>query len=161
LSCALVMAIFQRKGKQAKPTTGEDANRSDAGSSGGAEKKPFAQRKPASKYGGMYMGYVISILSVFVCFATTDTAFKQQRLKAWQPILTPKTVLPTFFLVGLIFAPIGAVLYYYASQVTEFTLDYTKCKDQSSTLTTMPSSAYDYQTVVRVARVALSRDYLF
>ena len=43
-------------------------------------------------------------------FYYEDTAFKQQRLKAWQPILTPKTVLPTFFLIGLVFAPIGALL---------------------------------------------------
>jgi hypothetical protein len=39
-----------------------------------------------------------------------DTAFKQQRLKAWQPILTPKTVLPTLFIIGILFAPIGALL---------------------------------------------------
>lgn len=48
-----------------------------------------------------------------------DTAFKQQRLKAWQPILTPRSVLPTFFVLGLIFAPIGAVLYYFSSTVSE------------------------------------------
>lgn len=29
-----------------------------------------------------------------------DTAFKQQRLPAWQPILTPKWVIITFTLVG-------------------------------------------------------------
>jgi hypothetical protein len=40
----------------------------------------------------------------------TDTAFKQQRLKAWQPILTPKTVLPILFIIGLLFAPIGGLL---------------------------------------------------
>lgn len=43
------MAIFQRsKGKQAKGQL-NDGNRSDAGSSAGAEKKPFTQRKPASE----------------------------------------------------------------------------------------------------------------
>jgi hypothetical protein len=36
-----------------------------------------------------------------------DTAFKQQRLKAWQPILTPKAVIPTFLLIGAIFIPVG------------------------------------------------------
>lgn len=46
-----------------------------------------------------------------------DTAFKQQRLKAWQPILTPKTVLPTLFIIGIIFAPIGALLIWGNSQV--------------------------------------------
>jgi hypothetical protein len=46
-----------------------------------------------------------------------DTAFKQQRLKAWQPILTPKTVLPTLFIIGIIFAPIGALLIWGNSRV--------------------------------------------
>ena len=82
-------------------------------------------------------------------FCHPDTAFKQQRLKAWQPILTPKTVLPTFFLVGLVFAPIGAVLYYFASQVSEFTIDYTDCKLQGADFNNIPSSKYNYQTVVR------------
>lgn len=103
---------------------GKNANRSDdGGSSAGAEKKPFTARKPA------------------------NTAFKQQRLKAWQPILTPKTVLPTFFLIGLIFAPIGAVLYYYASQVSEFTLDYTQCYQQTDTIAEMPSDKYSFNIV--------------
>jgi hypothetical protein len=46
-----------------------------------------------------------------------DTAFKQQRLKAWQPILTPKTVLPTLFIIGILFAPIGALLIWGNSKV--------------------------------------------
>ena len=46
-----------------------------------------------------------------------DTAFKQQRLKAWQPILTPRTVLPTLFIVGILFAPIGALLIWGSSLV--------------------------------------------
>ncbi|CEH15122.1 Cell cycle control protein [Ceraceosorus bombacis] len=95
-----------------------DAN-SDAGTT--KEKKPFAQRKPA------------------------NTAFRQQRLKAWQPILTPKTVLPTFFLVGLIFAPIGAVLYYYANKVSEFTIDYTNCQNAGADWVEIPTDKYDYQ----------------
>ncbi|PBP15307.1 Lem3/Cdc50, partial [Diplocarpon rosae] len=52
------------------------------------------------------------------------TAFRQQRLKAWQchyrPILTPKTVLPLFFAIGIIFAPIGGVLLWASSQLTNF-----------------------------------------
>ncbi|XP_063088203.1 cell cycle control protein 50A-like isoform X2 [Cavia porcellus] len=36
-----------------------------------------------------------------------NTAFKQQRLPAWQPILTAGTVMPFFFLVGLLFTAIG------------------------------------------------------
>ncbi|KAF2734174.1 CDC50 family protein-like protein [Polyplosphaeria fusca] len=56
-----------------------------------------------------------------------NTAFRQQRLKAWQPILTPKTVLPLFFIVGIIFAPIGALLLYASAQVQELSIDYTDC----------------------------------
>ncbi|KAF2002979.1 CDC50 family protein-like protein [Amniculicola lignicola CBS 123094] len=56
-----------------------------------------------------------------------NTAFRQQRLKAWQPILTPKTVLPLFFIVGLIFAPIGGLLLFADSKVQELSIDYTKC----------------------------------
>ncbi|CAL3967762.1 unnamed protein product [Diplocarpon coronariae] len=56
-----------------------------------------------------------------------NTAFRQQRLKAWQPILTPKTVLPLFFAIGIIFAPIGGVLLWASSQVQEIILDYSKC----------------------------------
>jgi hypothetical protein len=57
-----------------------------------------------------------------------NTAFKQQRLKAWQPILTPKTVLPTLFIIGIIFAPIGGLLVWGSSLVSEITFDYTKCE---------------------------------
>jgi hypothetical protein len=39
-----------------------------------------------------------------------DTAFKQQRLPAWQPIITANTALPVFLAIGLIFIPIGVVL---------------------------------------------------
>ncbi|KAF2688687.1 CDC50 family protein [Lentithecium fluviatile CBS 122367] len=56
-----------------------------------------------------------------------NTAFRQQRLKAWQPILTPKTVLPIFFIVGIIFAPIGGLLLYASSQVQELAINYTGC----------------------------------
>jgi len=56
-----------------------------------------------------------------------NTAFKQQRLKAWQPILTPKTVLPTFFIVGIIFAPLGGLLLYASNNVNELQIDYTFC----------------------------------
>ncbi|CCM03829.1 uncharacterized protein FIBRA_05978 [Fibroporia radiculosa] len=58
-----------------------------------------------------------------------NTAFKQQRLKAWQPILTPKTVLPTLFIIGIIFAPIGGLLVWGSGLVSEMTFDYTQCQN--------------------------------
>ncbi|KAK9478980.1 ligand-effect modulator 3 family [Lipomyces japonicus] len=69
-----------------------------------------------------------------------NTAFRQQRLKAWQPILTPKTVLPLFFTIGIIFAPIGALLLYASFRVQELTIDYTHCATEaSSTLSEIPT----------------------
>ncbi len=49
----------------------------------------------------------------FICWNIVffvDTAFKQQRLPAWQPIITANTALPVFLIIGLIFIPIGIVL---------------------------------------------------
>jgi len=80
-----------------------------------------------------------------------NTAFKQQRLKAWQPILTPKTVLPTLLIIGIIFAPIGALLIIGSNKVTEITIDYTGCdqlnpassqQDAESSLVTVPNYNY-------------------
>ncbi|KAH8820789.1 ligand-effect modulator 3 family [Xylogone sp. PMI_703] len=56
-----------------------------------------------------------------------NTAFRQQRLKAWQPILTPKSVLPLFFVIGIIFAPIGGLLLWASSEVQEIIIDYSRC----------------------------------
>ncbi|XP_027708743.1 cell cycle control protein 50A [Vombatus ursinus] len=54
-----------------------------------------------------------------------NTAFKQQRLPAWQPILTAGTVLPAFFIVGLIFIPIGIGVFVTSNNIREFEIDYT------------------------------------
>ncbi|GAA5998891.1 hypothetical protein JCM5350_003661 [Sporobolomyces pararoseus] len=76
-----------------------------------------------------------------------NTAFKQQRLKAWQPILTPATVLPTFFLVGIIFVPLGGVLLWGSNQVKEFTIDYTQCEytAPNTTFSPLPTSDYSFR----------------
>jgi hypothetical protein len=91
-----------------------DDNNSDADSNENKEKKPKSRKPP-------------------------NTAFRQQRLLAYSPILTPKTVLPLFFAVGIIFGPIGGLLLFASSkvfsilgksrslQVQEITIDYTHC----------------------------------
>lgn len=48
----------------------------------------------------------------------TDTKFKQQKLPAWQPILTANTVLPAFFAIGIAFIPLGATLLYVSDNVS-------------------------------------------
>lgn len=57
----------------------------------------------------------------------SNSNFKQQRLKAWQPILTAGTVLPMFFGVGIAFIPIGIGLLISSNMVQEFVYDYTDC----------------------------------
>lgn len=53
-----------------------------------------------------------------------DTPFKQQKLKAWQPILTPNWVIGTFAVVGLIFIPIGIILNTESENVVEYSIQY-------------------------------------
>lgn len=61
----------------------------------------------------------------------TASAFKQQKLPAWQPILTAGTVLPTFFLIGIAFIPIGFGLLLSSNQVKEKVIEYTNCISDS------------------------------
>jgi hypothetical protein len=62
----------------------------------------------------------------------SDSAFKQQRLPAWQPILTAGTVLPTFFVIGVAFIPIGIGMMYFSANVMEKSIGYTDCKRVNS-----------------------------
>ncbi|XP_011641917.1 cell cycle control protein 50A isoform X2 [Pogonomyrmex barbatus] len=63
----------------------------------------------------------------------TNSAFKQQRLPAWQPILTAGTVLPTFFVIGVAFIPVGIGLLYFSDEVKEHIIDYTNCNSTNIT----------------------------
>ena len=49
-----------------------------------------------------------------------NTAFRQQRLPAWQPVLTAGSVLPAFLLIGLLFIPIGIGLFVTSNNIKEF-----------------------------------------
>ncbi|XP_013184159.1 cell cycle control protein 50A [Amyelois transitella] len=64
-----------------------------------------------------------------------DSAFKQQRLPAWQPILTAGTVLPTFFVIGIAFIPVGIGLLYFSDEVKEKVIDYTDCMKVGENIT--------------------------
>ena len=52
------------------------------------------------------------------------TAFKQQKLTAWQPILTPKWIICAFAIIGTIFIPLGVVLKVTADGVVEYEVQY-------------------------------------
>lgn len=54
-----------------------------------------------------------------------NTAFTQQRLPAWQPLLSAGTVLPLFFCLGAAFLAIGLGMHFSSDQIQELELDYT------------------------------------
>jgi len=60
------------------------------------------------------------------------TAFKQQRLRAWQPVLTPFPVITSFIGVGIVFIVIGVILLQASNSVYEVEVNY-----DSSTQVTM------------------------
>lgn len=69
----------------------------------------------------------LSLHSPLSFLPATGSAWRQQLLSAWQPILTTNTVLPAFLLIGLIFVPTGVLLLVTSNQVQETIYDYTEC----------------------------------
>jgi hypothetical protein len=65
-------------------------------------------------------------------------------LPAWQPILTAKTVLPLFFIIGVIFVVLGGVLLHYSNLVNELVQDYTDCISTTDNIT--PCSKFNSTT---------------
>ena len=128
------MGLFNRK----KGQESASADSSD-------KKEKGSWKRPAS------LSLSLSFL-FYIWHSLEDTAFKQQRLKAWQPILTPKTVLPTLFIIGIIFAPIGGLLIWGSSLVSEISFDYTDCENltpspsnDSLSFAGIPSNKFSYR----------------
>ncbi|MBN3290401.1 CC50A protein, partial [Polypterus senegalus] len=61
-----------------------------------------------------------------------NTAFTQQRLPAWQPVLSVGIVLPLFFIIGLAFIGIGIGLLITSNNIQEFEEEYTGVGDNSN-----------------------------
>lgn len=80
-----------RPGKNQASARGEEP--ADEGEGRKEPKKPYMLQRPA------------------------NTALRQQRLKAWHPLLTHATVLPLLVGAGVLFAIIGAVAYWTVEQV--------------------------------------------
>lgn len=90
----------------------------------------------------------------------SSSAFKQQRLSAWQPILTAGTVLPTFFVIGLAFVPIGIGLLVSSNEVQEYQYDYTDCKEKGKNVTCASVIQADVtRTCTCVERITLPEDF--
>jgi hypothetical protein len=53
-----------------------------------------------------------------------DTALKQQRMKAWNPILDPVYVIASLIIIGVAFVPVGVKLLQISDDVVEMTKTY-------------------------------------
>ncbi|KAH0613521.1 uncharacterized protein H6S33_005407 [Morchella sextelata] len=72
-----------------------------------------------------------------------DTAWFQQRIKAWSPLITAPWTIPIFFILATIFAPIGGLILFASSQVQELTIDYTNCLTSANdTMSPIPRSSF-------------------
>ncbi|XP_061652125.1 cell cycle control protein 50B isoform X1 [Phyllopteryx taeniolatus] len=60
-----------------------------------------------------------------------NTAFTQQRLPAWQPMLSAGIVIPGFVLIGLAFIGIGVALFITSRSIQVLELDYTGMEQDS------------------------------
>jgi hypothetical protein len=126
------MALIKRKTKKEEPRNEEDA---------AVKKKVKILKRPSC---------MLLVQIEVNTDGASDIAFKQQKIKAWQPILIPKTVLPTLLLIGLLFAPIGALIVWGSGRVTAITLDYTECDVEAPTFGgfgTMPNNKYSCQYI--------------
>ncbi|KAG0671784.1 hypothetical protein C6P45_005049 [Maudiozyma exigua] len=69
-----------------------------------------------------------------------NTSFRQQRLRAWQPTLSPQNTLPTLIVLLTLFVPIGIGLLMSAMNVQDITIRYDECERYATvnTYTTIP-----------------------
>ncbi|KAK1754797.1 hypothetical protein QBC47DRAFT_384981 [Echria macrotheca] len=56
-----------------------------------------------------------------------NTAFRQQRMKAWQCVLTPKLIVTIFSILAAVYLGFGAYLTWLAFTVRDLSIDYTDC----------------------------------
>ncbi|VDN01072.1 unnamed protein product [Thelazia callipaeda] len=84
---------------------------------GGADNKP-KRNKPLGEYIASHLLHFSTCkLEQHFCVTLSSnvssehTKLRQQKLPAWQPILTASTVIPTVFGIGIVFLPIGIALF--------------------------------------------------
>lgn len=62
-----------------------------------------------------------------------NNSFTQQRLKAINPVLTARTVIPILLAIAVIFVPLGAAMWYALHVVQDIEIDYTYCENITNT----------------------------
>ena len=61
-----------------------------------------------------------------------ENSFTQQRLKAINPVLTAKTVIPLLVAIAIVFVPLGAAMWYASHKIEDITIDYSQCQNLAS-----------------------------
>ena len=54
--------------------------------------------------------------------------FKQQLMKAWQPVPTLNKTIIIFAVLGTVFITLGILIQIYATHITEYYVDYNDCQ---------------------------------
>lgn len=62
-----------------------------------------------------------------------EDSFTQQRLKAWNPVFTPRIVIPIYLLITVVFVIVGGCLLAEANTVSEMTIWYQNCPKEAPT----------------------------
>ncbi|XP_070199085.1 cell cycle control protein 50A-like isoform X3 [Littorina saxatilis] len=91
-----------------------------------------------------------------------DTKFKQQKLPAWQPILTANTVLPALFAIGIAFIPLGVALLVTSNNIKELVYDYTHCNSSTTSGTCaefFQNTSQTGETCTCVVTLTLDEDF--
>ncbi|KAG5417640.1 LEM3 [Candida metapsilosis] len=76
----------------------------------------------------------------------SDHPFRQQRLRAYNPVLTAKTVIPLLIAIAIVFVPLGAAMWYASHKIQDITIEYTQCERLAlqNVFTPIPDNYTDY-----------------
>ncbi|KAG1447059.1 hypothetical protein G6F46_011632 [Rhizopus delemar] len=77
------------------------------------------------------------------------------------PLLTPKTVLPTLFAAGIVFAPLGGLFLYGSDTVNEIIIDYTDCYKQNSSFNFLSTDLFSYKFTSENTTVVYAPSYKY
>lgn len=61
-----------------------------------------------------------------------DNNFSQQRLKAFNPVFTAKSVIPLLVVLGVILVPLGVAMWLASHRLEDFHIDYSQCENLAS-----------------------------
>lgn len=61
-----------------------------------------------------------------------NNAFRQQRLRSFNPVFTASTVIPILIAIAIIFIPLGGGMWYAAHTTQDLKIEYTHCENMAS-----------------------------